>query len=74
MLNLINNNYNKFNFPSTKSLILEFRKWGIFKVPCKDCNLFYMGQTKYNLETRLSEHSHSVTNQEIYKSSITEYC
>ena len=47
---------NKFNFPSTKSLILEFRKWSIYKVPYKDCNLFYIGQTKRNHETRLKEH------------------
>ena len=44
---------NKFNFPSTKSPIPEFHKWGIYKVPCKDCNLFY-NQTKRNLETSLS--------------------
>ena len=65
---------NKFNSPSTKSSIPEFRKWGICKVPCKDCNLFYIGQTKRSLETRLSKHLRCVTNQEIYKSSIAKHC
>ena len=48
----------------------EFLKWGIYKVPCKECNLFYIGQTKPNIETRLSENLRCVTNQEIYKASI----
>ena len=34
---------NKFHFPSTKSLIPELHKWDIYKVSCKDCNLFYIG-------------------------------
>ena len=33
----------------------------------------YIGQTKCNLETRLSEHSRYVNNQEIYKSSIAKH-
>ena len=47
---------NKCNFHLTKPLIPELYKWGIYKVPCKDCNLFYIGQTKCNLETCLSKY------------------
>ena len=65
---------NKFNFNSTKSPIPEFCKWSVYKVPCKDCKPFYIGQTKRNLQTSLSEHLHYVTNQEIYKSSIAKHC
>ena len=30
--------------------IPEFRKWDTYKVPCKDCNLFYIGQFQRNLK------------------------
>ena len=34
----------------------------------------FFGQTKRSLETRLSEYSCCVTNQDLYKSSIAKYC
>lgn len=37
----------------------------VYKIPCKDCNSFYLGQTGKDLETRLKQHKYSVrTGQE----------
>jgi len=45
-----------------KSKIPEERKREVvYKVPCKDCNSVYVGETKRNLKTRLSEHRYAVS-------------
>ena len=65
---------NKIYFPTTNSPIPELHKYGIYKVPCNVCSLFYIGQPKRNLETILSECLRCVSNQEIYKTSIGKHC
>lgn len=71
--NVIYKPVNKIQFPSTKSPVPEFHKWGIYNVPCNNCHLSYIGQTKRNLETRIKEHSRYVSNQETSKSSIAKH-
>ena len=33
---------------------------GIYKIPCQDCELVYIGETGRNLETRIKEHKYAV--------------
>ena len=30
----------------------------VYRLPCKDCNKTYIGQTKQNLKARLTEHKY----------------
>ena len=32
----------------------------VYKIPCKDCHMFYIGQTGKELQTRISQHKYSV--------------
>ena len=37
----------------------------VYKIPCKDCDMFYIGQTGKDLDTRIKQHKYSVrTGQE----------
>ena len=38
----------------------ERKKAVVYKVPCKDCNQVYIGETKRNLKVRLTEHKQAV--------------
>ena len=57
-----------FNFPNSigKNLVNVYQrlpqndKPGVYKIPCKDCNKVYIGQTGRNLNTRIVEHKRSV--------------
>ncbi len=33
---------------------------GIYKIPCKDCNLVYIRETGRNIDTRIKEHRYAV--------------
>ena len=48
-------------------------KSGIYKIKCKDCEEYYIGQTSCNLETRYKEHMRHVRNKELNKSAVTAY-
>lgn len=39
-----------------KTKLKNNEKSGIYRIPCAQCNSVYIGQTKRNFETRLSEH------------------
>ena len=34
----------------------------VYSIPCKDCDMSYVGQTKRKLETRIKEHKRDVRN------------
>ena len=46
----------------------------VYQVPCSDCNLVYLGQTKRDLKSRLAEHKLAIKNQKPEKSALCEYC
>lgn len=47
---------------------------GIYRIPCEDCDLEYIGQTKRRLETREKEHSRALNNKQINISSVAKHC
>ena len=49
--------------PSPNNLIKEELSGLIYQVPCADCNLIYIGQTKRSLKSRLTEHKHQRPDQ-----------
>lgn len=57
-----------FNYPNSigRNLVNVYQrlvqndKPGVYKIPCKDCNDVYIGQTGRNLATRIVEHKRSV--------------
>lgn len=59
---------NKLN--STKDNIPELQKSGIYKISCGDCEKFYIGQTKRNLNTRYKEHTSHIRFNRPEKSSV----
>ena len=45
----------------------------VYQVPCSDCNFVYIGQTKRDLKSRLTEHKLAIKNQEPEKSALCEH-
>ena len=45
----------------------------IYQVPCSNCEFVYIGQTKRDLKTRLSEHKRAIKNQNPEKSALCEH-
>ena len=45
----------------------------IYQVPCHDCPFVYIGQTKRDLKSRLSEHKRPIKYQRPEKSAICEH-
>lgn len=45
---------------------------GVYKVPC-DCGKSYVGETRRNIATRLTEHIRSIKNMDITKSALAEH-
>ena len=82
------NIFRKFNFTlvpvnklSVKNLIKfdgkdkipNLQKSGIYKIPCQNCNLCYIGQTKRNLLVRYKEHLGNIKFKRIEKSPLAEH-
>lgn len=42
----------------------------IYQVPCRDCDFSYIGQTKRDLKSRISEHKRAIRSQEPEKSAL----
>ena len=49
------------------------RKGVIYRVPCKDCDAVYFGETLRNLEERLREHQRHIEKNDLEGSAITEH-
>ena len=45
----------------------------VYEVPCKDCDLVYVGQTKRNLNSRLKEHQRAIKQQKPENSALYEH-
>ena len=45
----------------------------IYKIPCNDCELSYVGQTKRDLKTRILEHQRAIRNQQPEMSPLCEH-
>ena len=66
LLKLININL-VFNFKiNSRSILIKNSPKNknnvIYKIPCKDCSKYYIGQTSKSLETRLSQHKNNIRN------------
>ena len=62
------------NFPSPKDpLTLKEKSCLVYQVPCFDCDLVHIEQTKPDLKSRLAEHKLAIRNQEPEKSNLCEH-
>ena len=60
--------------PSPKDrLTLEEKSCLVYLVPCFDCDFVYIGQTNWDLKSRLAEHKLAIKNQEPEKSAVCEH-
>ena len=44
------------------------------KIPCKDCDKSYIGETKRKFSTRLKQHQKAVEHKHSQKSALAEHC
>ena len=48
---------------------MEFEKSGLaYKIPCRDCDAVYIGETGRSLKTRKREHFNAVKRMDVKKS------
>ena len=60
--------------PSPKDTIHQHEKSQlVYRIPCKDCNFIYVGQTKRDLKSRVAEHKRAVKNQKPEQSALCEH-
>ena len=60
--------------PSLKDpLVAEEKSCLVYQVPCKDCSFIYIGQTKRDLKSRVSEHQRAIKFQHPEKSALCEH-
>lgn len=52
-------------------LKLEYSSEIVYKIPCKNCNKSYIGQTKQNLKNRINEHKYSCNDKYKHKKEQT---
>jgi len=45
----------------------------IYKIHCKDCDIFYVGQTKRQIKTRIKEHRNNIRMDKTRHSIITDH-
>jgi Reverse transcriptase (RNA-dependent DNA polymerase)/GIY-YIG catalytic domain len=74
-LQVVNSNNNKIKclLHSTKDPTPDLAKSGIYKITCKKCECFYIGQTKRAIKTRFSEHKNNAKKSECAKSAVAEH-
>jgi len=46
----------------------------VYKIPCKDCDATYIGESKRSFKVRSSEHMRAVRNMDIEKNEIADHC
>jgi hypothetical protein len=60
MVYCCNNKLNSF-IKTNKDPLLDSQKSNVvYRIPCLDCNVTYVGQTKRQLNTRLKEHKQNI--------------
>ncbi len=60
--------------PRPKDPIESWDKCGVvYNIPCDDCSLTYVGQTKNSLRTRLSQHQAALKHLQTEKSALAEH-
>nr|CAB3248364.1 glucosylceramidase-like [Phallusia mammillata] len=60
--------------PKPKDATIPQHRTGVvYQVPCRDCDMVYIGQTKRNLNSRLKEHKVAVKNMDVNKSALCEH-
>ena len=57
-----------------KDLVGLDKKSVVYKIPCKDCNVSYIGETKRSFEVRTNEHKRAVKNQDVDKNKFADHC
>ena len=61
-------------FPKPKDpLTQEETRGAIYRIPCKDCEKSYTGETKRKFETRKKEHQKAVSQLDTKKSALAEH-
>ena len=59
--------------PSQKDKIQSNKRQGaIHQIPCKDCNMVYIGKTKRSFETRKKEHRRDIRNAQSKPTNIKD--
>ena len=46
----------------------------VYKIPCRDCDATYIGESKRSFKQRSSEHMRAVRNRDIEKNEIADHC
>jgi len=66
------NKLNKF-IKGQENILLKFsNKNAVYKIPCKDCDASYVGQTGRKLGTRISEHRKYIKSSNMNRLMITK--
>jgi len=53
---------------------MEQRNNIVYKIPCRDCNATYIGESKRSFKVRSSEHIRAVRNGDTDKNEIADHC
>ena len=59
--------------PLKDPLVSEKKSCLVYQVPCQDCGFVYIGQTKRDLKSRISEHLRAIQYQRPDKSTLCEH-
>ena len=59
---------------SKDPLPVLLRSGVVYRIPCKDCNTSYVGQTLRTLDRRIKEHQRLVVTGDTASSALAEHC